>query len=105
MNNIQATRRWEELDKWVQKHKDAYKSRLMTAIIAKMRELESVEQGEEHMSTAIDAAFKEWVGAVHYDYESEYDAARLAFQAGVSHAAKANTELIKEYQETIKEGE
>ncbi len=44
---IQAARRWEELDKWVQKHKDAYKSRLMTAIIAKMRELESVEQGEE----------------------------------------------------------
>ncbi len=53
------------------------------------------------MSTAIESAFEEWVGAVHYDYESEYDAARLAFAAGVSHAAKANTELIKEYQETM----
>ena len=54
------------------------------------------------MSNPIEAAFDEWFGPNLCDYEStSYKLCKLAFAAGVSHAAKANTELIKEYQETM----
>ena len=59
------------------------------------------------MSTAIDAAFEEWLKETyHQDYKwgnGERVVAAKAFTAGFDLAAKANTELIKEYQETIKE--
>ena len=55
------------------------------------------------MSNPIEAAFIEYIEEVNPYTKIEYDTAKQAFAAGVSHAAKANTELIKEYQETIKE--
>lgn len=53
------------------------------------------------MSTAIDAAFDEWVKQElvmqsRFRTQLERLIAEVAFAAGVSHAAKANTELIKE---------
>ena len=57
------------------------------------------------MSTAIEAAFDEWLKETyHQDYKwgnGERVVARKAFTAGFDLAAKANTELIKEYQETM----
>jgi len=61
------------------------------------------------MSSAIEAAFDEWLKETyHQDYKwgnGERVVARKAFAAGVSHAAKANTELIKEYQETMEKND
>ena len=58
------------------------------------------------MSNPIEAAFEEWaeqelVMKSRYRTHQERLIAKVAFAAGVSHAAKANTELIKEYQETM----
>jgi len=58
------------------------------------------------MSNPIEAAFEEWIKQESvmkssYRTHNEFSIAKLAFTAGVSHAAKANTELIKEYQETM----
>ena len=58
------------------------------------------------MSTAIEAAFDEWYGTTSPNSTGSVENmvryyAQLAFAAGISHAAKANTELIKEYQETM----
>jgi len=51
------------------------------------------------MSTAIEAAFSEWYNKAILD--NGECPMRQCFYAGVDFAAKANTELIKEYQETM----
>lgn len=57
------------------------------------------------MSNPIEAAFDEWAEENKHsmDIMGDFDkfVIKEAFAAGVSHAAKANTELIKEYQETM----
>ena len=49
----------------------------------------------------IAAAFEEWYNSLTHIEASNWDQLALAFAAGVDFAAKANTELIKEYQETM----
>jgi len=58
------------------------------------------------MSTAIEAAFEEFWGGELRESSSRhevaaYNWAKKAFQAGFDFAAKANTELIKEYISTV----
>lgn len=59
------------------------------------------------MSTPMEAAFeKVWLDQDDWHEYSERCCGLHFFELGVSHAAKANTELIKEYQETMeKKGE
>ena len=53
------------------------------------------------MSTAIEAAFEAWLEQRRDQDGTKYITFREAFTAGFDLAAKANTELIKEYQETM----
>lgn len=54
------------------------------------------------MSTPIEAAFEEWAKKNNLYFISGPEAlAHKAFAAGVDFAAKANTELIKEYINTV----
>ena len=49
----------------------------------------------------IAAAFEEFYTMTPMSHLTSYDQLLLCFTEGVARAAKANTELIKEYQETM----
>lgn len=53
------------------------------------------------MSSAIEAAFEEFYTMRPMMHLTSYEQGLLCFAEGIAHAAKANTELIKEYQETM----